>query len=386
MTAIHRTAMLGVMAIALTLAPSTSGQNTPSSDQVSVPVEPDSKPQSVSDTTDIRTARDDQHPSGAEASSTSSGRPSRGDAGGGPMGGSGAGGPMGGGGGPPQYDAAWYPSRGVQNQNAELGFVRQGLNLGVPVWRDGSDMLMARLGVRNTLFQTDAILPDSGQPFPEQLWNLNFGLNYMHRFDNGWTGMLMGGFGSASDQPFHSINEVTANLGAMVRLPARNGRDNWQLGAMYMAGGPVNFPLPIISYGWNPSDRLKVNVGLPLSVFWQPTDDCTLNLSYMPLYNINARLTYGAAPRVQVYGGYEYLNESYFLADRVNNQDRFFALEQRLVTGVRAEVFQFGSIDLTAGYSFGRQYGEGESQWSSLRDRVEVAPGPFVGVIFRYRF
>lgn len=383
-----RATVPGVVALTLALAPAASGQSTPSVSPVRLlgePVMPYPNPHPGSDTTGFRTVRDDPYPPNQDTTVLPPGGGSRGDPSGGLMGG-GAGGLMGGGGGPPGYDASWYPSRGVRNQDADLGFVRQGLSLGVPVWRDGGDMVMARLGVRHTLFQTDALLPDSGRPFPDQLWNLNVGLNYLRRFENGWTGMLMGGFGSASDKPFHSIDEVTATLGGLVRIPARNGRDSWQVGAMYMAGGPVNFPLPILSYAWNPSEQLKVNIGLPLSVFWQPTDDWTLNLSYMPLYNINARLTYRAAPRVQVYGGYEYLNESYFLAGRANTQDRFFALEQRLVAGVRWEVGRSGSIDLTGGYSFGRHYGEGESQWGSLRDRVDVNPGPFLGVNFRLRF
>lgn len=302
-------------------------------------------------------------------------------------GGFGPGGPGGpGAGGPPGYDAAWYPSRPVSGQPTDLGFLRQGLSVAAPVWCDGGDVVMVSLGVRNTLFSTDAVLPDSLRPFPRQLWNLNLGVNYLHRFDNGWTAAVIAGFGSASDKPFHSIAEMTANLGAFLRVPAWDGRDSWQVGLMYVAGGPANFPIPILSYAWNPSDRLRVNVGLPLSVFWQPTDDLTVNLSYVPLLNVNARLTYRLSPRVQVYGGYEFLNESYLLADRTDVLDRFFAFEQRVVTGLRWEVGAHGTLELNGGYSFGRTYGEGQNQLGSLSDRVNVDPGPFLGFSCRFRF
>eukprot|EP01137_Pigoraptor_chileana_P002876 Opistho-2@42325 len=101
----------------------------------------------------------------------------KGDSGGGPGGFGGMGGGPGGGG-PPGYDAAWYPSRGVQGQHTDLGFVRQGLTLGAPVWQCGENKLIATLGVRHTYFSTDAILPDTGRAFPEQLWNLNLGPQY----------------------------------------------------------------------------------------------------------------------------------------------------------------------------------------------------------------
>jgi hypothetical protein len=303
---------------------------------------------------------------------------------GGMMGGAGM---MGGGGSAPGYDVTWFPSQNVSDQNARFQAVRQGLNVGLPIWRnDRGDMLMTRLSVRHTHFDTDAILPDTRRAFPDALWNLNLGLNYMHRFDNGWMGMVMAGVGSASDRPFASINEVTATLGVILRVPAANERDSWQFGAMYMAGGPVNFPLPIIAYHWNPQENLRVNIGLPLSVDWQPDPDWALHLSYTPLLNINARVTHHFTKQWHWYAGYEFGNESYFLADRANTQERFFALEQRVITGVRWDVSSFSSLELFGGYAFGRQYGEGDSQWGSLRDRVDVDSGLFLGVAFRLRF
>lgn len=309
----------------------------------------------------------------------------RGPVGRGGLGMGGPGGPMGGGG-PPGYDATWYPSQAVSGRSSDLGFFRQGLNLGAPVWRGDSNMVMASIGVRNTLFSTNAVLPNSLRPFPDELWNVTFGLNYMHQFDNGWSGGLMGGFGSASDKPFYSIDEMTANLGAFLRVPAHNDRDSWQFMLMYLYGGPVNFPIPMLSYAWNPSDQLRVNIGLPFSVAWQPNEDWTLNLSYMPLNNVSARVTYRVAPLLHVYGGYEFLNESYFLADRTDIQDRFFAFEQRLVTGLRWEVWKNAAAEVNGGYSLGRKYGEGVSQWGSLTDRVDVDPGPFLGSRFNLKF
>ena len=295
----------------------------------------------------------------------------------------GPGGPMGG---PPGYDLTWYPSRPVTGQSTDLGLVRQGLRFGAPAWQDGGDRLMANLSVRNTLFSTDAVLPDTGRAFPGQLWSVNLGVNYMHQFDNGWTGGLMAGVGSASDKPFHSIDEMTANIGAFLRVPAANGRDSWQFMLMYAEGGAMNFPIPMASYNWNPSDQLQVNIGLPLSVVWKPTEYLDVNLSYVPLYNINARVTYRPWAGVRLYGGYEFLNESYFLADRADVNDRFFVLEQRLVTGVRWDFWKISSVEVNGGYSFGRRFGEGTSQWGSLHDQVDVRPGPFLGLRAGWRF
>ncbi|MGL4424407.1 MAG: DUF6268 family outer membrane beta-barrel protein, partial [Gemmataceae bacterium] len=286
----------------------------------------------------------------------------------------------------PGYDALWAPLQPVRNQPTDLGFVRQGLSLGAPVWRDAGDMLLARFSIRHTQFQTDALLPDSRRPFPNQLWNINFGGNYRHDLGDGWSAMLIGGIGSASDKPFRSIREVNATLGGMVRFPAANDRDTWTLGAFYMAGGAVDFPLPIIAYGWNYSEQLQVNIGIPFALTWRPIDDWTLNLSYMPLLNINARLTYQYQPGLQLYAAYEFFNEAYFLADRQVRNDRFFILEQRVYTGLRADLADHLALELQAGYLFGRGFGEGDNPWRSLQDRVDVRPGAFVSASFRLRF
>ncbi|VTS01446.1 unnamed protein product [Gemmata massiliana] len=101
---------------------------------------------------------------------------------------------------------------------------------------------------------------------------------------------------------------------------------------------------------------------------------------------MNARVTYRATERVYFSAGYENTTESYFLAYRLDKDDRFFSFEQRLLTGVRWDVCRNATLDLNAGCSFGREYGEGRNQGASLHDRVKVDPGVFLGVNFRMRF
>ena len=104
---------------------------------------------------------------------------------------------------------------------------------------------------------------------------------------------------------------------------------------MYAPAGNLNFPIPGVAYLWNPSDSLRVSLGLPFSVMWRPIDDLTINLMYVPLTNVNARATYRMLPAVQVFGGFEWLQEAYFLADRTDRTDRFLGYEKRLLGGVR---------------------------------------------------
>ncbi len=288
--------------------------------------------------------------------------------------------------GKPGYSVTWYPSRPVNGTATSLGLVRQSLSVAVPVLQDDQDKLLFTAGVKNTLYSTDEILPDTHRPFPADLWNISVGLNYQHRFENGWSGGIATNLGSASDKPFESIHEMYISLSTFLRIPAWNDRDAWLFSLMYSPVSSLNFPIPGIAYEWNPSNDLHVKIGLPFSVMWRPIEDLTLNASYVPLTNVNAKATYRLAEKVHIYGGYENLNESYFLSDRANNQDRFMSFEQRVIGGVRWNIWQEITLDVNAGYSFGRYFGEGQNQGADLHDRVDVAPGAFFGISFRGRF
>lgn len=304
--------------------------------------------------------------------------------------GGGMGGPGGGPGGP-GYSATWYPSRAVVGGGfgglpSSLGLVRQNLSVGVPIWASPPDTLMLNATVGHTLFQTDAVLPDTRRAFPSELWNVNLGLMYVRKLDDGWSVGGMFGFGSSSDKPFHSVRELNLMGMAFLSLPAFEGRDSWRFSLMYSPVGALNFPIPGVTYQWNPSERLSVGVGIPLSVNWRPDDDWTINATYMPLTNVNARITRRITDEWKVYAAYEWRNESYFLVDRVTSADRFIGLEQRVFGGMTHALGERLTVDVHAGYAFGRQYAEGANVGGAQHDRIEVSPGAFLGGSLRLKF
>jgi hypothetical protein len=256
----------------------------------------------------------------------------------------------------------------------------------MPVWRDGGDVVMLSAGVRESMFFTDAVLPDSHRPFPSELWDVSMGTNYLHKFDNGWSGGLAVNFGSASDKPFHGIDELTIGFMSFLQVPVCNDRDAWRFFLAYSPVGNLNFPIPGVAYLWNPSDAFHACIGLPFSLMWRPAEDLVFSLSYMPIITVNARATYRLAGTVFLYGGFESAQESYLLADRENVDDRFMGFEKRLLAGVRWDVWRHAALEMSAGYAFDRYYGVGQNQIHNLQDQVNIAPGAFVSAKFQVRF
>ena len=192
-------------------------------------------------------------------------------------------------------------------------------------------------GVRNRLIDTDAVLPDTGQPIPSELWDVNLGLRYARQLDDGW---ITGGgvsLGSASDHPFAGIREMYVGMNAMLRIP--QGEHNaWLFSLMYSPTSELNFPVPGVAFSWNPSPEFHANIGLPLQVTWRPTEDWQFQASYMLISTVHLKAQYRITKHLSAFAAYDWSNEAYVLLDRPEDNDRFFMYDQRVSLGLSASL------------------------------------------------
>jgi hypothetical protein len=276
------------------------------------------------------------------------------------------------------YRAVWLPSARVTNEDGRhLGFVEQSLSGSCPLYTDDANVLTGRVGVREQQFFTDALLPGSQQPFPDQLWNVSLGVTGAHRFENGWTAGLGLSGGSASNRPFESGKELNANVNAFLRIPVRE-TDAWTFSLAYSPLGQLTFPVPGVSYFWHPSDCFSANIGLPFALHWRPTDDLSLDFSYMLLTTVHARATYRLTDSLRIYGGFNWLNQGYHLSADGDSTNRFFYYEKNLTAGARWAVTRHVALDVASGYAFDRYYSEGRALGGGSGRRVDIESSPFV--------
>jgi hypothetical protein len=283
------------------------------------------------------------------------------------------------------YRVTWFPEEPVKGQPTTLAEERQDFSFICPLWQDAANEWSASIHVRSELFQTNAILPTTGQPFPDNLWDVRLGASYRHLFDNGWVAGGGVSVGSASDKPFHGYDEMSMGVNAFLRIP--QGEHNaWLFTLAYSPNSELAFPVPGVAFLWQPTDCLRVNVGLPFALMYRPVDDLTLELSYMLVRTVHARATYRACDKVRIYTGYDWMNESYFLADREDLRDRFFYYDQRVTGGMQYFLNRQALFDLSAGYTFDRFYFEGRQYSDQNRNRVDVGAGPFLSLRFQWKF
>jgi hypothetical protein len=301
-----------------------------------------------------------------EAESLASAKPKRG--------GAGMGGPFGRGGGPPiGYRAFGEPTVDVDNQPTTFEHWGQEITAAFPAWTSDPHLVLISASVGNDLYDTAAVFPSSGLEFPESLWNIRLGANYIRTLANDWK--LMGGIniGSASDVPFGAIRDVNPAVFSFLSLP--RGEDAWNLGVFYSPLAEIPFPIPAVAYNWHASDELDLNIGLPAQITWRPTEQFTFSGSYMLLHTITARGSWQLDENWCAYLAYENRNRAWFLHDRERDDERLFSYDQAILTGLKRTFLEKFAAELTAGYMFGRFYFIGEDYNDRNQDRIDVDPG-----------
>lgn len=279
----------------------------------------------------------------------------------------------------PIYQGSWLPAQPVTGQPTTLEVQRHEFNVGAPLWRDDDTLWAASLRSRAEFFQTAAILPDSGRPFPQELYNLQLGTAVRHKLENGWTAGGILTIGSASDRPFHSIREMLLNTVGYVQVPVEKD-DAWLFSVTYSPTREIAWPIPGVAYLYRPSEDFQAMIGVPTQIIWRPTDDLTFDLFYMVVRTVRTRLTCHLSPALDGYLGFAWTNDIYLLADREQTQYRFFSYEKKLFTGLMLHPGKNVSLDLSAGYAFDRFYFQGRRYADQNNDRVSVESGPFVAL------
>lgn len=288
---------------------------------------------------------------------------------------------------PVSLGAFWAPPTPVVGQQATLSmnaeFARVGAPLMVP--QEGEPLWLGIAKFGRLELATEAVLPDSGERVPSQLWLVETGVTHIRPQDDGGT---LGGtflFGTASDQPYAAGRDLTLMAVGFWQKPAANGRDDWSFSVFYSPTSQLPYPLPGVAYVWKPDDTLEAKIGLPGGIEYRPNDDWELSLTYFPLVNVAAVARRRLSEQASLFATYRTDTQIYFLADRLIEEDRFFVFDQRAAIGVERQLAGGFSLESTVSYLFDRTLFQGTSFSSGRRDVVDFDPGIALAVQLLWR-
>jgi len=281
----------------------------------------------------------------------------------------------------------WAPATNVVGQPASLGMNAQFARVAAPLVRPAEgEPLWIGIGRFGRLeLESDAILPDSGQPVPDQLWCVETGLTHVRPLDTGGT---LGGtflFGSASDHPFAAGRDLTLMAVAFWNTPARNDRDEWNFSVFYSPTSQLPYPLPGVAYAWRPSAAFEAKLGVPASLEWRPDDAWTVTAAYFPLVNANIEAKRRLSEDWSLVAFYRTDTQIFFLADRVVDDERFYVFDQRAAVGLERSLGGGFTVEALASWLFDRELFQGTNFTSGRTDVVEFDPGPGLSLQLLWR-
>ncbi len=286
-----------------------------------------------------------------------------------------------------EYGLTDYPAQDVTGQGTRFRLLDHGASVFLPLYQDSRNewSLSGRVGFQD--IHTSAVLPSTGDRFPDELWDARLGAGYRHKFDNGWIGGASVTVGSASDRPFASADEMIVRAIGMLRIPS--GQRNAWLGTLIYASDSEflgGLPIPGLAYLYSPSDRFTAVIGFPFSsVQYRPLDKLTLEAQYLPVRRVRARATYALFRPLRLYVGFDWDSDHWLRADREDEQDKLFYYEKRASGGVRFDLRHVG-FRLAGGYAFDRFYFEGHDYADRNHNRLDIGSGPFVSAQVSVRF
>jgi len=287
------------------------------------------------------------------------------------------------------FEGAPYQKEDITSQaDKELQMTRYNASLLVPIAQDPKEEWGMIGSFRGQDIKTEAILPDTKKDFPDSVWDVRLGPLYRKRFENGWIGGAVLTVGSASDRLFANIDVMELQATFFLRIP--DGERNAWLALLAYSNNREflnNVPLPGVGYWYEPSERYRILIGIPFAFLEaRPSRDVSMEFSYLPVRSVRAKISYRFWGPLQIYGTFDWKNESYFLAERNDKRNRFFYYEKRLISGVRWNLSRQASLDLSLGYAFDRLYFEARKYEDRNRNRVDVEDGPFASLQLGLRF
>jgi hypothetical protein len=286
---------------------------------------------------------------------------------------------------PFRLSGTWLPSRQVAGQQTELSLSGFQAKLAVPIRfaPDGGSIWLATSGLEYLRIDTGAIFPDSLIAVPDELWKFNVGTMHFRSFDNGWSGGGLFSIGTASDQPFAELRDLTLTTVAFLNIPSGQ-RDAWNFSLFYSPTSQLPFPIPGAAYVWRPSERFTANIGVPFSLRYQPTEAWTFTADYRPVTAVNLRASRALGDDWRLYARYEILNETYWLAERTNSNNRLYLFDQRAAIGVDRKLPAGFLLDVSAAYVFDRSIFQAESFSGSRTDVLNIDPGAGVSLMLQW--
>jgi hypothetical protein len=260
------------------------------------------------------------------------------------------------------YSLQQYETKGIKQSPDKISLRQHRGEASVPLSALSDKKWKLGFTANNDEIRSAARFPN-GKPLPNSLWQAGASVSHLRMLANDRTLGASFFAGSYSDQPFGAARDLSFQGNLVYKIPGED-ESAWLLFVNFSnTRGFLNYiPLPGAAYFFRAHPRLRLALGLPfVNVFWTPVDKLIVNLSYFPLYNAQAKVSYFFFGPAHAYVQAKYHSENYLLHDRRDKKERLFYEEALVNTGLMMPLERNILVDATIGYAFDRKYFLGKS-------------------------
>jgi len=276
---------------------------------------------------------------------------------------------------------------GVRNQTGHMRYARQQFSFTMPVVHTDTEQWRLTTQVTSLRLKNGARMPDTGEAFPDELWDLRFGGGYGRRLDPERTVGIHATVGSAGDKPFATADE-TAMSAVGFFYKADDETSGWLVYATAQAqlDGTGAYAFPGVGYHMQ-TERIQALLGLP--VFWarvKPVEPVALQGLAMPS-RVMLDATWTVIDDVALFATYDWEWQRYVRHDRFKRDEHLFYTEQRVWGGLEWDITKDIKFVAAGGYGFDRRFYEADNYFGgSQRNRMSIGDGPMMYFRLRIRF
>lgn len=288
-------------------------------------------------------------------------------------------------------EAGFYPSSSIGHEDNNWRLYEHKTSFNIPLPGGRNKLWSTGLNYRQLNLSTEATLPMTPQTaLPSRLYAIEFNLSYRRLFQNGHSLGLVGSIGSASDQPFHSQDEIDLNLLGMWQFPSEQNQ-NWLLFLSYASRRPAlnldHIPLPGIAHLWRTEKGNWLMLGIPASAMEREIlPEIKFSIFYMPIRNLNASITWKPYEKIGLFTRFNWENDKYWRAGRKDSDKSLNINHKKISVGCRWLPLENLSVETETGMVFSRSVYEAEKYSKRSDNRLEIEDGWFTELRGDWRF
>lgn len=276
-----------------------------------------------------------------------------------------------------ELEGIYLPTSDLEGGVDETQIINTGVSAAQKVYKDGKNYIT--VGAK---YQKLDLTAES--PLLRDYYNELGTVSYKRQLKDDKFWLTSVSYGSASDRPFKNNRDNTLGVTYIQKI-----NDKWYIAGNYSNNRTFlnNVPLPGFFYVKEMSREKSFVIGFPFLYIQRPVSE-NFSFRYLGImpWSHRLKLLYTRWKFLTPYLGYEQSPQTYFRHDRDSDYDRFFWFEKRAALGLEGGISRSLKFDLSAGYSFDREFFEARNFSQSKEFLINLDNSYFVGLNIRYNF